>query len=478
MMTYLELFLVNLPAFLLGLALVELCWPKAGPADAWLRLALATGVGWGIVSCLFFFWSLIFSPFQPGFIWLVGLLALLLGGMALWRGKNQWREAFFVRQWKFSSQKGVMILSLVVLSLFLAIVLWQQADAKPNGNFDAYAIWNLRARFIFLSSPDSWKAAFSPDFDNTMHADYPLLWPLIILQGYFSQGRVLTQAGVFQTVIFGVSTAMLMVAALFKIRDGLQAIFGGALLLGMPWFITYNAFQQSDGPLTYYYLMFIVLMVFYQTEPRPGLLWLAGLSAGLTVWTKNDGVMFLFAALIVMVAAYLPRSRRAFLRSTAYFGLGLLLPMVTVLVFKLTLAPPNDLFIDRNLTMLLENVFIPSRWLTILVALGNMLPDIGGWSPVVILGLVIYLLLAGRVGGQPGGKLFFIIGITLIGYFGIYLITPYSLEWHLRYSLDRLLFHLLVPTLFLLLVHFHTPRELVDILKAAFPWTIISNKSA
>src|SRR5262249_42355093 len=49
----------------------------------------------------------------------------------------------------------------------------QLATALPVGDWDAWAIWNLRAKFL-AGPPGAWRFAVSPLLDNS-HPDYPLL---------------------------------------------------------------------------------------------------------------------------------------------------------------------------------------------------------------------------------------------------------------------------------------------------------------
>ena len=71
---------------------------------------------------------------------------------------------------------------------------------------------------------------------------------------------------------------------------------------------------------------------------------LAGMTAGLAAWTKNEGILFLaaiIAARFVTVAR--PRGLRAYLRELRHFVIGLAPPLAVLIYFKVALAPPNDL---------------------------------------------------------------------------------------------------------------------------------------
>ena len=472
MSTYARLLLAHLPAFLTGLALVELLWPKRGPRDAALKLALAPLLGWGISSCLYFGWCLAYGPDLAGFNtleWLLGLGLALLALLSAWR---EWRDAFSRGHTspQGPAQQAAALLpgtAALLVFLILAGMVWLWTSAKPSGNFDAYATWNLRARLLFLNSASgSWTAAFSPQFEWWTHADYPLLWPLVLLRGYLSQGRLLSQAAVLQGFIFGACAGGVFMAGLGRLRGAGQAALGGLLLLGLPSFLSYSAFQQADLPLASFYLVSILLLALAHREKRAGLLILAGLAAGCAAWTKNEGLVFVLATLVT-TAIEAARARQP-VRLAAFLA-GLALPLTTVLLFKLLLAPPGDLIGSQALPELLAKLGDPSRYLTILAALVRQLPSLGGLGWTAVLALTAAFLLAGLAQPRPSGLgarwLFLPLALTLLGYCAIYLITPHPLEWHLGYSLDRLCFQLFVPALFLLLALARNPGELLQALR-------------
>ena len=91
MSVYAQLLFSWLPAWLAGLALVQLLWPRRGPAaDLALKLALAPGLGWGLSTSLAFFGLLAFGPGGAGLAGLEWALALGLAALAARRGGLGW----------------------------------------------------------------------------------------------------------------------------------------------------------------------------------------------------------------------------------------------------------------------------------------------------------------------------------------------------------------------------------------------------
>ncbi len=56
--------------------------------------------------------------------------------------------------------------------------------ANPHGRYDAWAIWNVRARMLARAG-DHWKTIFIP---QVFHADYPLLIPMTIAHSWMMAG--------------------------------------------------------------------------------------------------------------------------------------------------------------------------------------------------------------------------------------------------------------------------------------------------
>jgi hypothetical protein len=461
--TILRTILAALPSLIAGVALVDLLYPARRPSDWLLKLFLGFGLGLGVTSCLDFYWILLYSPENSGYRWLEWVLAMGLVGA----GAVRWRRSKLVvlRRANFHRPSSWLIYALagmLVAGGALALYsFWAGAVLRPFGNFDAYAIWNLRARSLLLVNPETWPQAFSPLLSWKAHADYPLLWPITLLRAWQELGSQWPQAGQTQAIGFGLACAGLMFTGLLRLRGLGQATLGTLLLVSMPWFITYNVFQQADGPLAYFYLIVILLLYKYEQNNNPAILTLAGLGAGLAGWTKNDGLVFILAVWIYLLVRFGRRPFGKSLGGLVPFGVGVLLPLVTILIFKVRLAPEGDLLGTQTLAQMLAKMIDPTRWGLILAAIGAALPTLGGWSWPAAAAIPLYGLLAGKAPGGRGFWLWLALGLTLAGYVAVYLVTPHDLAWHLQYSLARLLFHLLPASLFLLLALAKNPGQIL-----------------
>jgi hypothetical protein len=93
----------------------------------------------------------------------------------------------------------------------------------------------------------------------------------------------------------------------------------------------------------------------------------AGMMAGFSCWTKNEGLLF-FAAIIVVrsMAIIFSYHKKIYLTSLKYFVLGALPVLVLLIYFKTNLAPPSDVIAGQRVDQILEQILDKSRYLKIL----------------------------------------------------------------------------------------------------------------
>jgi hypothetical protein len=195
-----------------------------------------------------------------------------------------------------------------------------------------------------------------------------------------------------------------------------------------------------------------------RSQENKGLLFLAGLSSGLAAWTKNEGVLFLIAAVIGQFFAIVPRRGLSIFlaRMTAFFKGAL--PMLLILAyFKLRLAPAGDLF-AADLLHPRGGLFIADRFFRAAV-------DFGQW-PIIFLPILVLSGLLFGIKINPEDKSSIIastvtLTVVLLGYYGIFLITPHDAGWHVSTSLDRLFLQIWPSAIFLFFQLTALPEEII-----------------
>lgn len=427
---------------LLGLALAALLAPPARGAPArLLALALALPLGLGAASLLRFAWLLGPGPEASGFVALELALAASLAGAAGWL----WRPGAALAPpastpgappWVWGLTAAVALAALAGLVAF--------ALTHPFGRWDAWMIWNLRARFL-VRAGDDWRVALSP-FLPWSHPDYPLGLPLVVETLWRALGREAIAAPIGVAIGYTLATAGVLGAAAAVVRGAWAAPPAVALLLGAGELLKQGASQYADVPLGCLFLSGVVALALHAraaaSPGEEGRRWLvvAGAAAGLAAWTKNEGLLFAAALPAGHLVAGRRRGARALARELAWLALGALPAAAALLWFKTHLAPPNDLVAGQGLHATLGRAVDPARWGTIL-----------GFLARHALKLPVYLLAGwlALTGLAPGARrdpalqaALVVLALLGLGYLAVYLVTPLPLEWHLDSSLSRLLVQL------------------------------------
>ena len=453
-----------------GVFLVVLLWPSGSAMCLnWLlQGSLSFGFGLGLFSVVF-----MLSRASGGKNLLaidLAVFALLLAGY-LYRS----RRTAVVSTVAFSNENTDPDWLLLVLRAAFAIALLAalysavlRAISHPHGDgWDAFAIWNLHARFL-LRGGAYWRDGFT-SLIPWSHPDYPLLLPGAIAHFWTGLGYESQIVPAVIGLVFTFSTVGLLFSSLALLRGQISAILGGLTLLATPFFIEQGTAQYADVPLSFFILATIVLLCIDEqnsdpTRPR-GLMVLAGISCGFAAWTKNEGLLFLLAiqATRLPVAVITPnkpvtsgalpqpsRNARQVSTSVVFFLAGITPLLLLIAWFKHSVGASNELFSSIAFHKLLDTW----RYHAILKWYGKDFLRFGDW--LLIPGTA---LLAGLYFAAPGKRMQaadpssrasrVALSLTLAGYFLIYLITPYDLYWHLRFSLNRLLLQLWPAAIFL-----------------------------
>ncbi|MEK6643064.1 MAG: glycosyltransferase family 39 protein [Planctomycetota bacterium] len=331
---------------------------------------------------------------------------------------------------------------------------------RPHGNWDAWAMWNMRARFLFLAGPD-WRLTFGEEMTG-VHPDYPLLQPLVVSRLWVLLGDDSTIIPRLTSSLFTLATAVVLFTSVARLRGMVVACVALTILVSSPVVAEEAASQFADMPVAFYFLAATVALT-SAVNAKFGinrLLALAGLCAGCAAWTKNEGVLFT-AALLVSTFVVMCKShglRRA-IKSVIVVLAGASPMLLLVAAAKLSFSWKNDLFHERGMSHLLALLTDASRYRAFGHWFAELLPGI--ISPWMLSLMALLIVMSGWTARSPGHTLESIrnphclaaaLTLTLValGYTLIYLTTPHDIGWHLRTSLSRLILHLWPSLLFVI----------------------------
>jgi hypothetical protein len=193
-----------------GLLLVSR--PLAPGRSVWLerllRLPMAMGLGVGIHATGFFLSLLLFDGTLAG-IAVVDAVLLLLAGAGWVANRSAEAPTFEPPLPHLGSLRRGLAVFLILLLLVSTIAFVFASIEEPHGGWDAWAIWNLRARFL-ARADTHWPAAFS---SNMQHTDYPLLVPGAIARIWTYSPGESPLAPIALVLLFALSTIALTCGA-------------------------------------------------------------------------------------------------------------------------------------------------------------------------------------------------------------------------------------------------------------------------
>jgi hypothetical protein len=416
-------------------------------------LPWSLGVGAGVVSIEFFFSTHFFGALLP---------PVLLGGAVVTLGILLHFTARPAPQPVVSArEQGALELvgrAAMIVAIALTAYSWLEVSPRhPDGDWDGAVIWNTNARVIARATDDPGAALLRKRLG---HPDYPLLLPATLARIYRTAGEESPVVRRGLSLAFLVALAAMVYAATRQLGSRAVAPFAVALLLFVPFFGIQGAGQMADIPLAYGLMGATFGLASLLTGDSVGRIppLLTGFFLGCLPWTKHEGMVLAAVTIVVFSAFFLTdsRSRGRRLRPMSALLAGASLPVLAYIMFRTEWAPQNDLV--RTGLFGHERLVDGSRWATTAAAFAEQLtaglrswaPDEDGWKArqnwgVIWPALALLSLLAGPrwLRRRPPA---FLLAVSLgvgAAYFGVYILTPRPLEWHLETSLPRLLLQIL-----------------------------------
>jgi len=411
MMAVLSLLLPVAMGILIAAALLPRTWLLVIPIGA--------GIGCGIASCLFF------ALYPAGFATMTGVLiveALIAAGslFLFLNRKTIPKPASSTFAW------NSMLRLAACATISLMVLAWSETTtANPYGEWDASAIWNLRAQF--LTSKATMPHAVSKDLAG--HPDYPLLTSALIAHAWTMQGAQSAEAPAAIGLLFALMTPLLLVGSLGLLRSESSGWLAVCILAGSEIYQSQTASQYADIPLAFYMLAAAALLAHAEGTawPLPGVL-LAGLMTGFAAWTKNEGMIFAVAATLLVAW----RSTR----SLPAFAAGMLPGAGVTAWFKISFSPGVESLIAADA---FTKLMAFDRWLQVIGSFAKNLWELGfPWAQPLLLIAVLSWFLKLAPECRKIAWLAALPVVMLAAYFAVYLMTAADLKWHLETSNQRL----------------------------------------
>jgi hypothetical protein len=460
------------PPLLCGWWLVAAAWPRGGERRVLLlvRVPVAAAVGFAAAGLHYLAWR-VTSPAAPGFAYkLVDCLTLPVLALIAARRFGRTGTVSIAPapatpfRWR-SGQTLMLVATLAVVALAL-LTMAGRAWREALGYWDAWAIWNLKARFMFLGGPE-WSAFFSRHVWYA-HPDYPLLLPATVARLWTYLGH--DPPVVPQLVSVGFSG--LMLALVFGGGAALRGVPAGCIgvliVAGAERVLFYGGSQMADLVLAAYVTgaAGLVALAGRADHGALRLFLLSGMLSGFAACVKNEGLMLALCLLVATAVAggLIARAAGGLRRPALFVLLGMMPGLLAVAAQKVVFRTDSYMLSDQEASIR-DKALDPDRHAMMLrfiaeTDFGVSRREVGPFDQTLpnkpMLWLLVLLPIAGGV-SLRGRDRFAIVTLGLLsalgfaGYYAAVLVMPYDLHGNLHFGFDRVQLHI-YPTLVMAII--------------------------
>lgn len=411
-------------AFLQGLILIKKTCKH--PQNSLIPWICALPLGLGLNSLICFLSLLIFNHLSSGIIaFSISILTLLLFNKPSLTFPKLSKKYWFT----------------LLIVLFASLLFFINSTLYPHGGWDAWTVWNLKAKTIFLAG-SQWHNIFDLNLWRS-NIQYPLLLPLINCWLWVFTGTAHFAGPFITACIFTLSIPLLITSFLFEQFQTRKAIFPALVLLSSFIYIQFGISQYADIVISYFLTSILIFLTTILQKNQTNWIPLIGTNCGLLMFTKNEGFV-LGLLLIALLLINLFRSECCKKIFTLF--IFTLLTAWASIIFLTTIAPANPNFTNGLLSSTFPTSFERILFIIIYTISELFKPNWNGlW--ITLSGIILYMLARKK-------KIQLIhIPNLIVTYLGIvcfyYAInTHFEIAWWMGTTFNRILFTILPSLLF------------------------------
>jgi hypothetical protein len=413
---------------------------------------LSVPLGIGISSVLFIVLNLLgLSLLLVCIIECIAISYLLYDQWKLIKTTNYHRPNFN----QLLQQPLLLLITVIYIYALLlnAGIFFFDSIKDPHGLWDAYNYWNLKAKMI-SHAPDEWPQLFHQMVSEDFHVDYPLLQTGYIAFCWLLLKNETVWVPILISFIFTFCTIGLLTAAVSSFTTRIKGLIAGLILLCTPFYMTMGDSQYADNTAGFFYLATIVLLTYTRSGEKVSTskqLIMCGITAGLSAWSKNEGLLFIVCLFISQLSFVFMKDHRKVFSEMKHVLYGMLPILILIIYYKMTIAPPNDI-VKAQGGETLNKLTNSSRYALVGKWYIDTAGSFGKWLFNPLWLFLIGAFYPGITFKKNRGALITDITLLLLmisGFFFIYIITPLDLTFHLSTSLHRLFFQLFPSFIFI-----------------------------
>jgi len=361
---------------------------------------------------------------------------------------------FFFRNWKIpinELRSGFLHITrlpfVVSTALFILLLIFQSivlvhALGSHLYEWDAFAIWGLKAKVIALKGIIPCPDYFGDLSLGYSHLDYPLMIPFLMAGVYGVLGHIDDQMAKLSlpVIYFGL---MCLVFAFSKRRLPTPAAFTiTAIVMGTPVMLRWAGSGNADVPLTAFYTASVVYLLDWEEHSKWRSCVLCGILSGFAAFTKNEGLAL--GAINCLVIFLFPIRSQYWRRRLS----GAVLCVATFIILILPwLIWSNDIpRTEENYPAHLRFSEIIKNVSRIPIILSEFVSQVVSiwqygliWLILIVSAIIRWRAFCDRT-TFTACSLFL---LHLVTYFLIFLVTPWDIRELLSVALDRLVLHIL-----------------------------------
>jgi hypothetical protein len=330
---------------------------------------------------------------------------------------------------------GALVLVLVTATGAMSGI-W---DRNPQGNWDAWSIWNLRAKFLAApnvvdmnsASPTAASRAWSPLLTGT-HPEYPLLLSGAVARcwAFSSSGLAPSDAvPIAIAYIFFLSLIAVVTGGIAIARGTLAGLVAGLTLASTTTLLHEVPSQYADVPVAAYLACSAVFLLI----DRP--IW-AGVFAGFAAWTKDEGALFCVVSVFLFaVVCWWDKPRRG---NPLRLVLGILPGALTFGLFKVFLAPHGTAQFSAGA---LSRFADAGRWEVVLAGVGTQISSLGaGWFHPGFIVFAFAIAVGRRTDSRREAQFSAALAFTMLAGYCVAMVTsPDDAAWQTGTAAGRLM---------------------------------------
>ncbi|MBF0531734.1 MAG: glycosyltransferase family 39 protein [Candidatus Omnitrophica bacterium] len=284
----------------------------------WEKVFVSYGLGFGILTLVMFYLSLLEIDFSPAVI--VGgslLVPMVILFFRSWlfpakaNGPSEYKPVASMYTWI----EGLLVTFIIIAAGNMVFRTWTMAAEA----WDSWAFWGFKAKIFFVEQ----KVPFAKfaDFRNVWgNWDYPQHVPLMGTWIFTWLNTWNDQCSRIIYPLFHCGLAAGVYAFLRRRISRVLSLAAAFFILTLPGLVWTAVGTISEPVLLFYYVLSFVFLLEWEQKEGQGWFILSAIFAGFAVWTKNEGMVYaLFNGLVILLTAKQKGFRQIIFDLIVYF---------------------------------------------------------------------------------------------------------------------------------------------------------------